>query len=208
VRFFFNLPPPTDQIPARMVLTTIDSAAYRATQVPFGPVHINCPFRDPLEDNPEEWTSMCLSGLDLWMSKTEPFTKYIRLYNLTAQYEDGYEVTEVLQIIQNAKKGLLLIGALHTEDEIWAALHLTKHLFWPVVADVLSGLRMRRVLSSFPEIDDRFLFIDHLDHALLSDSVKNWAQPDVVVQVCLLDPQFLLCLLYNVEMPWILFCNS
>lgn len=174
-----------------MVLTTIDSAAYRATQVPFGPVHINCPFREPLDDHPKEWASTCLSGLDLWTSNTEPFTKYIKLDSFPARHEDNYDVTEVLHVIQNAKKGLLLIGAIHTEGEIWAALHLAKHLFWPVAADILSGLRLRRVLSSFPEIDDQFLFIDHLDHALLSDSVKNWAQPDVVLQVCLRGIPFL-----------------
>lgn len=182
-----------------MVLTTIDSAIYRATQVPFGPVHINCPFREPLEDCPKEWTLTCLSGLDLWMSKMEPFTKYINFCSFAMCNGDSHEVAEVLQIIQNASKALLLIGAIHTEDEIWAAVHLAKHLFWPIVADILSGLRLRRVLSSFPDIEDHFLFIDHLDHALLSESFKNWMQPDVVVQVCILDP---ISFMYLVQCIW------
>ncbi|KAJ6357007.1 hypothetical protein OIU78_004991 [Salix suchowensis] len=37
VRFTFSLPAPTDNIPARMVLTTIDSAVHWATSLPFGP---------------------------------------------------------------------------------------------------------------------------------------------------------------------------
>ncbi|RZS24884.1 hypothetical protein BHM03_00058005 [Ensete ventricosum] len=49
-----------------------------------------------------------------------------------------------------------------------------------VVSDILSGLRLRRVLASFHEIES--LFIDHMDHVLLSHSVRSWAQPDVVLQ--------------------------
>ncbi|XP_077237681.1 2-oxoglutarate decarboxylase/hydro-lyase/magnesium ion-binding protein isoform X2 [Tasmannia lanceolata] len=183
VRFFFSLPPPADHIPARMVLTTVDSALHKATQAPYGPVHINCPFREPLEDSPREWDLSCLKGLDSWMSKEEPFTKYIRMQHFRACNEFHSQVAEVLEIIQRANQGLLLIGAIHSEDEIWAALLLAKHLFWPVVADILSGLRFRKFLTSFPETEDNFLFIDHFDHLLLSDSVRGWAQPDVVIQI-------------------------
>ncbi|KAI3709394.1 hypothetical protein L2E82_39156 [Cichorium intybus] len=45
VRHFVNLPVPTNNITARMVLTTFDSAVNHATSSPCGPVHINCPFR-------------------------------------------------------------------------------------------------------------------------------------------------------------------
>lgn len=78
VRFFFNLPAPTDGITARMVLTTVDSAVYLATSSPYGPVHINCPFREPLENSPHNWKKSCLDGLDFWISSTQPFTKYIQ----------------------------------------------------------------------------------------------------------------------------------
>ncbi|XP_038988041.1 protein PHYLLO, chloroplastic isoform X3 [Phoenix dactylifera] len=183
VRFFFSFPPPTDQIPARMVLTTVDSAAYSATQAPYGPVHINCPLREPLEDCPKEWSINCLRGLDLWLSNAGPYTRYIKMQHCCSCNGYSGQVAEVLEVIQRAKQGLLLIGAIHTEDEIWAALLLAKHLFWPVVTDILSGLRLRRLFTSFTEIEDRFYFIDHLDNALLSNAVKGWAQPDVILQI-------------------------
>ncbi|KAI4357933.1 hypothetical protein L6164_001848 [Bauhinia variegata] len=183
VRFFFNLPAPTDQIPARIVLTTLDSAVHWATSSPSGPVHINCPFREPLENSPSVWTSNCLKGLDYWFTNAEPFTKYINMQLSHASNNATGQMSEVLNLIPKAKNGLLLIGAIHAEDEMWAAFLLAKHLRWPVVADILSGLRLRKILTSFTDIEDDFIFIDHLDHALLSDSVKCWLEIDVVIQL-------------------------
>ncbi|XP_021292917.1 protein PHYLLO, chloroplastic isoform X1 [Herrania umbratica] len=184
VRFFFSLPSPTDEIPARMVLTTLDSAVHRATSSPIGPVHINCPFREPLDDSPKIWKSSCLEGLDTWMSNAEPFTKYILVqHSYLCNNKTHGQMEEVLEKIQAVNKGLLLIGAICTEDEIWAVLLLAKSLQWPVVVDILSGLRLRRLLSSFPEVEENIFFVDHLDHALLSDSVRDWVQFDVIVQI-------------------------
>ncbi|XP_020083251.1 protein PHYLLO, chloroplastic isoform X4 [Ananas comosus] len=183
VRYFFNLPPPTDQISAKMVLTTVDSAAYAATQVPHGPVHINCSFREPLEDSYREWTRECLRGLDMWLTSMEPYTRYRRMQGLYASNNYANSMTGVLEVIMRANKGLLLVGSIHSEDDMWAAVQLAKHLSWPIVTDILSGLRLRISFTSFPELKDDFLFIDHMDHALLADSVKSWALPDVVIQI-------------------------
>ncbi|XP_045833302.1 protein PHYLLO, chloroplastic isoform X1 [Trifolium pratense] len=183
VRFFFNLPAPTDQIPAKIVLTTVDSAVHRATSSPCGPVHINCPFREPLESSPLRWLSSCLKGLDFWMTNSDPFTKYIHMQLSHTCTNAPGEMIGVLNLIQRANNGLLLFGAIHSEDEMWAALLLAKHLQWPVVADILSGLRLRKLLTSFSDIERNFIFVDNLDHALLSDSVKGWLKIDVVIQI-------------------------
>ncbi|KAK1292718.1 hypothetical protein QJS10_CPB17g00378 [Acorus calamus] len=156
VRFFFGLPPPTDEIPARMG----------------APRKYSC-----------EWTLDCLRGLDLWISKAEPFTQYVNIHHLHAFGGFHGKFVEIIEIIQNSCRGLLLIGAIHTEDEIWAALVLAKHLKWPVITDILSGLRLRKVLTSVSDIEKHIFFVDHFDHALLSDAVRSQAQPDVVIQV-------------------------
>ncbi|CAN1297759.1 Protein PHYLLO, chloroplastic, partial [Linum perenne] len=182
VRFFFSLPAPSDDIPARMVLTTLDSAVNWATSPPYGPVHINCPFREPLDGSPKKWMLSCLKGLDSWICKSEPFTKYIKVQH-SGVTSNIPILTELIEIIQGANRGLLLICALDDEDEIWASLILAKHLNWPVVADILSGLRVRKVLATCPEIQENVVFLDHLDHVLLSNSVKRWIQFDVILQI-------------------------
>ena len=71
----------------------------------------------------------------------------------------------------------------YREDDIWAALLLAKHLSWPVVAeDYLPGLRLTKCVT-YSEINKKILVIDHLDHSLLSNSVRSWVRADVVVQV-------------------------
>ncbi|KAK9162430.1 hypothetical protein Syun_003332 [Stephania yunnanensis] len=183
VRFFFNLPAPADDIPARMVLTTIDSAVYHATRAPIGPVHINCPFREPLEDSPIEWKLSCLKGLDLWFASSKPYTKYIRIQQSLAYDRIHGQINDVVELIRSAKKGILLIGSLHSEDEIWAAFLLVKHLSWPTATDILSGLRLRRAFGSLHEIANKYVFLDHLDHVLLSNSAKEVIKADVIVQI-------------------------
>ncbi|XP_024988553.1 protein PHYLLO, chloroplastic [Cynara cardunculus var. scolymus] len=183
VRHFFNLPAPMDNISARMVLTTFDSAVHHATSSPCGPVHINCPFREPLESTPKSWSQSCLKGLEYWVSSGEPFTNYIKAHNSFAHNNHHGDVADVLGIIQGAKCGLLLIGAIFTEDDIWAALFLAKHLRWPVVADILSGLRLRKYTSSLSKLNEAILFVDHLDHSLLCAEVRQWIKPDVIVQI-------------------------
>ncbi|GAB2280146.1 hypothetical protein Dimus_014783 [Dionaea muscipula] len=182
VRFFFNLPAPADSITARMVLTTIDSAVYRATSVPCGPVHVNCPFREPLDNSPQYWLPGCLDGLNSWIRSTEPFTKYVRMQSHSCTGL-SCSMLEIQELIMSARRGLFLISDVHTEDEIWATLILAQHLSWPVVADILSGVRIRKLWSFRCEKEDMITFIDHFDHVLLSDAVRQWAKPDVVVQV-------------------------
>ncbi|KAK4779911.1 hypothetical protein SAY87_016017 [Trapa incisa] len=182
-RHFYNLPEPSDEVPARVALTALDSAVHYAITVPYGPVHINCPFREPLDSTPKNWDQNCLKGLDTWISNGQPFTKYIKVENSRACTVTQAQIEEVLDLVHGFENGLLVLGELHSEDEIWACLLLARHLKWPVVADMLSGLRLRRVMSSFPEVEDSILFVDHIDHILLSSSFRNWIKIDGILQI-------------------------
>ncbi|KAL8128672.1 hypothetical protein V2J09_017827 [Rumex salicifolius] len=182
VRFFFSLPTPTDDISARMVLTAIDSAVFHATTSPHGPVHINCAFREPLDGSSGSWSPSCLDKLDTWVMGSDPFTKYSQLQpSVRCDGMNGL-MTEILQLIKDAASGILVIAALNTESETWAALMLARHLQWPVVADILSGMRLRQFMISHPQYSN-IIFLDHFDHVLLFDEVQGLVQADVVLQV-------------------------
>ncbi|KAK4430131.1 protein PHYLLO, chloroplastic [Sesamum alatum] len=182
VRHYFCLPPPTDDVSARLVLTTVDSAVFKATSSPHGPIHINCPFREPLANSPRTWNHDCLSGLDCWLSNSEPFTRYIPLQHSLACNDMYGDMAAVLKLVQGAEHGILVLGSIQKEDDAWAALLLAKHLLWPVVVDAQSGLRLRKYLSSFLDSKD-ILFVDQMDQLLLSDSVRAWMQADVIIQI-------------------------
>ncbi|XP_078167049.1 protein PHYLLO, chloroplastic-like isoform X2 [Carex rostrata] len=178
VRQFWNLSPPTDEISARTVLTTIDSSVYLSTNNPMGPTHINCQFREPLHDSLLTWSTHCLTGLDHWLSNKKPYTKYINPQNLSL-CTNSDTLLEVIEIIKETSKGIMVIGRLVSEADIWAVILLARQLSWPVVADVLSGLRVRRTFLSYSDI----FFMDCMDHALLSDTFKDWVKPEVVLQI-------------------------
>lgn len=92
---------------------------------------------------------------------------------------------EILRLAGGANKAILVLGSIHKEDDMWAALLLAKHLMWPVVVDVQSGLRLRKYSVSNLDKKD-ILFVDQLDQLLLSDSVRSWMKADVIIQVSLL----------------------
>ncbi|KAG0608149.1 hypothetical protein M758_8G082600 [Ceratodon purpureus] len=179
VRYFFDLPPADDKVLARMVLTTLDSAVFRAKTAPSGPVHINCPFREPLAGLPEEWNTDCLKGLDRWISSSSPFTNYMNGVDHTGIGN----IMEIIREVKGAKKGLLVVGGLHTAEETWAVIMLASHLGWPVFPDVLSGLRLGPVFNAGKTKDVPSNIIQHIDQILLSKSVADAIEPDVILQI-------------------------
>ncbi|CAI5534996.1 unnamed protein product [Closterium sp. Naga37s-1] len=75
VRYQADVPAPSDKVPARFVLTTIDTAAFRACAEPPGPVHLNWQFREPLAPSPQPWSRTCLAGLHRWQTSVQPFSQ-------------------------------------------------------------------------------------------------------------------------------------
>ena len=137
VRWQYDLPCPSSELPLRMLLSTVDQAVARARWGQPGPVHLNCMFREPLAPVVEAYPkARLLAPLKSWLKHGRPWTDYMPA---AAQHpEDPVAIPEVLR---EARRGVILAGGLKP-DEAEAALKLAAHLRWPLLPDVQSGLRL------------------------------------------------------------------
>lgn len=138
-RFQFDCPCPTEEIPAEVILTTVDQLIYQSTAGIPGPVHLNCMFREPLapERTQQNWTKY-LSTVRSWMKAEEPLTRYRR----PAKHFHPDDLKDCAQRIKAVKRGVIAVGKLHSAAEERAVCTLAEKLQWPVFPDISSGLRL------------------------------------------------------------------
>lgn len=166
-----------------------------------GAVHINCQFREPLAGTQEAWNPECLKGLEGWVYSSSPFTKYMT--SNPGLFAGGFpslnaDLKAVAAILQGAKRGLIIAGGLQVAAETWAVALLAHHLGWPVVPDVVSGLRLGRTPHVGDESSKELVVVHNFDHVLLSNSVYDSVTPDVVLQVGHCAQSHLFSFLYNI----------
>ena len=133
-RWSAELPVPVPRIDPRVVLTTVDQAVFRASSVPAGPVHLNCPFPEPLE--PEPLPQPLVAG-DRWRTGAEPFTIYSAP---AAEPRGGEAVAALLRLVAGSQRGLLVAGGLPRGCAA-AVEALAARCAWPLLGDVTSGAR-------------------------------------------------------------------
>ena len=138
IRWRHELPCPHLEIPPETVLTVADQAVYRARRSPAGPVHINCMYREPLSPEPRPYgAEQYTAAIESWFGSSEPYTTYLRPNNSF----DPKSVQKALSPLENASKGLLIVGNLASADESEAAKKIARLLGWPMLPDIASGLR-------------------------------------------------------------------
>ncbi len=182
VRWYFDLPTPTTEIPAEFVLTTVDQALHRSQGELKGPVHINCMYREPLVSlggkiNLTEYVKSIRS----WLKGTRPFTQYVRPRIKLPEEQ----IQDVVGAINKIKSGIIVAGKLATKQDREGALRLSEKLNWPIFPDVTSGLRLgcdhKNVIAYF----DQLLLSGNILKRLKCDSVihlggritsKRWYQ--------------------------------
>ncbi|RHW33278.1 2-succinyl-5-enolpyruvyl-6-hydroxy-3-cyclohexene-1-carboxylic-acid synthase [Lysinibacillus yapensis] len=131
-----------------------------ATTAPFGPVHFNVPFREPLlidfqEELPE------VSFKNSYVGQVSPST----------------EAKEMLSaIINNSQKGFLIIGELPLGTDLRLMWSLIRKLKWPVLVESLSNLR-----SNVPE-DCKPYIISTYDALLKDNAFKQRLVADTVIR--------------------------
>jgi len=171
VRWFFDLPCPTEAIAPEFVLTTIDQAVSLARGNPSGPVHINCMFREPLAPIK---THLLLSSysesIGSWQKGSSVYTNYVK----TKPELGSLDIDQILRNINDIKKGIIVVGKLSSLKEQKSVLKLTEKLNWPVFADISSGLRLGNAHKNI---------IHYFDQILLSDQYQKQCQPDGILHL-------------------------
>ena len=128
-----DLPAPDQAIPANWVLSSIDQAFARSCQQRL-PLHINCPFREPLYPDGQQ-VDYCeyLQGVSRWLDSEKVYTAY-QLPELGSQPTlDSWQV-----FIEG--KGLIIAGRIDSQADAEAVAQLARTLGWPLIADIQSQL--------------------------------------------------------------------
>lgn len=176
VRWEADILPPSDTVPVRKTLTAVSNAIRVAcSPSSSGPVHLNCQYREPLHPVQDPWDDLALEGLHAWLGSTRPFT------SISASYSRIPRVRQVdhtvIDAISNCRRGLLVVGELAQPEDVAAAKHIAKVLGWPVVCDVLSGLRI-----GDKECEDMNL-INYIDHILLDQEIWGEIEPEMILHL-------------------------
>lgn len=160
-----NLPCPDESYPLDALLSKIDYLL----SIKNGPVHINCPFREPLlnrQEGPSPIPVAYLSDASEIFETPRPFTEYLPIEPTTG------DLKAVEEAISGAKKGMIVIGRMAPAVQQDDLLQFISRLGWPVYCDIASGLKGSVEIS---------LQIPVLDHPKALEIIKSY-KPDVILQ--------------------------
>lgn len=120
-----NLPRPSQDIPARWLVSVLDSAM---SQLAGGALHVNCPFAEPLYGTVDDTGLTWQNALGTWWTSGQPWLREMRGSATIAQ-PDWPEWCQ--------KRGVVVAGKISpSEGERVAA--WANMLGWPLIGDVLS----------------------------------------------------------------------
>jgi 2-succinyl-5-enolpyruvyl-6-hydroxy-3-cyclohexene-1-carboxylate synthase len=180
VRFQRTLPEPAPEPrKLRSLRTAVCRAAAAATGVPPGPVHLDCPFRKPLE--PVEVPADSPHAVPDDLAERAPLAVHGRDGPFVATTRgrpavDDAALTRVVEAVTAADRGLIVAGPADvTPLDADPVADLAAATGFPILADPLSGLR----------------FGDHLDRDGVTvcggydsylDAADDWPTPEMVVR--------------------------
>lgn len=138
VNFFHELAVPAPTVPALRYVRQLAIQAWDRALAPVaGPVHVNCPFRDPLPPVPDGRTDGLAARL-----RPADFFRAVRPLSAPESVPAPAAVRAVLG--GGARRGLIIAGPAQPADPARygrAVARLARASGWPVLADVLSPVR-------------------------------------------------------------------
>ncbi|MCB9100926.1 MAG: 2-succinyl-5-enolpyruvyl-6-hydroxy-3-cyclohexene-1-carboxylic-acid synthase [Anaerolineales bacterium] len=179
VRWFVDVGlPEADPSPLTMrSLRTLAARAVATTQgLPPGPVHLNLPFRKPLEPIPDSNDMLDQLRHDRVDGRINnlPFTR-ISQGNVAPSAE---QIELLLNAIQNAPKGLIICGPRCDGNDFPQAISkLAQVTQYPILADALSGVRFGPHLNQ-----NDVMILGSYETFLQSEITSRWESPDLIIR--------------------------
>lgn len=139
-----------------------------------GPVHLNFPFRKPLEPSQEEAGTLRIGGAEHLAGASDRPVPHTRVsHGFIAPTRD--QLDELTELIQGTERGLLICGPRCPGGDFPAlASELSRLTGYPLFADALSGLRFGKHLATSEVIGGYDSF--------LGDGDPPWLAPEVVIR--------------------------
>jgi 2-succinyl-5-enolpyruvyl-6-hydroxy-3-cyclohexene-1-carboxylate synthase len=188
-KWFFDLPLPEASDEAVHHLRTIASRGVAtARERPAGPVHVNCPYREPLiptwrrDTDDSQWTnppSVGGNGPEPWPAHgqrgshqvvAQPWVEVVQGPRVLAPGS----VEALASALHDTRRGLLVCGPQDDPELADAVIRLAKTMLYPVLADPLSLVRCGP--------HDRTLVLDAYDAFLRDAAFVERHAPDLVVR--------------------------
>ena len=182
VRWFVDVAPP-EADPDPLVLRYLRALAARALTAasapPAGPVHLNFPFRKPLEptpvpdDVPERlWTERPLEMTG--RANGRAFTRLTRGDNSPS----ATQINLLAEAIESAPQGVIICGPRCPAAGFpLAVTHLARLTGYPVFADALSGVRFGRQVEQ-----SNGLILGGYETFLQRTITAHWKPPEVILR--------------------------
>jgi 2-succinyl-5-enolpyruvyl-6-hydroxy-3-cyclohexene-1-carboxylate synthase len=166
-KWFFDLQEPdaSDDL-VRHVRTVACRAVATAREAPAGPVHVNCPFREPLVPEPVE------RGPDAHgRSDGRPFV----VLHAAPRRVRPEQLATLAKDLVDAPRGVIVCGPRPDPGLAEPVVGLADRLGYPVLADPLSGVR--RAATGRPSV------LDTYDAFLRDAATVDRLRPDVVLRI-------------------------
>jgi 2-succinyl-5-enolpyruvyl-6-hydroxy-3-cyclohexene-1-carboxylate synthase len=169
VKWFFDLAEPSlEPELIRHVRTIACRAVATARRGPPGPVHLNCPYREPLTPEPldADIAPEAFAG--------RPAGRPYVAISGGARPPDPDLVAELAELLASARRGLIVCGPQADRGLAEPLLELARALGYPVLADPLSGIRCGP--------HERSLVLDCYDASLRDRELVERLEPEVVLR--------------------------
>ncbi|NTW99278.1 MAG: 2-succinyl-5-enolpyruvyl-6-hydroxy-3-cyclohexene-1-carboxylic-acid synthase, partial [Geobacteraceae bacterium] len=137
-RWHMQLPAPSKDVPLKSVLSTIAHAVAKTLGASGGPVHLNQPFREPLEPETPDLKDPWVAELHEWLENGKPFSSSI----VPEKAPDSNTISMLRQLLAAAEHPIIIAGSMTSRSDALAVSELSSDLNIPLYADFSSGLRM------------------------------------------------------------------